>query len=86
MGSVASDLCLSRESKVPRRIAELTSEEAYMLKRQQDLKLYIYSCKDLERAFLSHLHFNLITEKELCGILVSLKLLREDSPSDTLLW
>jgi hypothetical protein len=28
----------------------------------------------------------MITEKELCGILVSLKLLREDSPSDTLLW
>ena len=33
MGGGLSDMCLGRDTKGPRRIAELTTEEAYMLKK-----------------------------------------------------
>ena len=48
MGGALSNMCLGRYTKGPRRIAELTPEEAYMLKKQQDLKLYVHSCKDIQ--------------------------------------
>lgn len=57
MGTTASNLCLGRDSKVPQRFAELSPEEAYMLKKQQDLRLFIYSCKDINQAFLINIHF-----------------------------
>ncbi len=86
MGGTFSDLCLGRDPKGPRRIAELTSEEAYMLKKQQDLKLFVYSCKDVEQAFLTSLHFRSINENEFVETLVKMKLLKADSPTDTLAW
>lgn len=57
-----------------------------MLKKQQDLKLFVFSCQDLEHAFLSYLHFHSIKEDEFVEVLVKLKLLREDNPKDTLPW
>eukprot|EP00347_Sterkiella_histriomuscorum_P007621 403348212 len=82
----SSDVCLGREHKGPVRYAELSPEEAYMLKRQQDLKLFIYTCQDLEQAFITNLHFHSINETEFIEILVKLKLLREDNPKDTVVW
>ncbi|CDW78725.1 UNKNOWN [Stylonychia lemnae] len=80
------DICLGREHKGPVRYAELSPEEAYMLKRQQDLKLFVFTCHDLESAFLTNLYFRSINEKEYLDILVKLKLLRADKPNETLLW
>lgn len=79
-------MCLGRDPKGPRRIAELTPEEAYMLKKQQDLKLFVYSCKDIEQTFLTYIHFHAISEKEYVGALVALKLLKPDLPTETLAW
>lgn len=57
-----------------------------MLKRQQDLKLFVISCQEMEQAFTSNLHFHSITEDEFVETLVKLNLLREDRPKETLLW
>lgn len=81
-----SELCLGRDQSCPRKYAELSPEEAYMLKRQQDLKLYVYSCKDIEQAFFTNLQFNHINEREFLEGLVSLKLVRDERPRDSLEW
>ncbi len=81
-----SDMCLGRDPKGPRRIAELTPEEAYMLKKQHDLKLYVHTCKDIEQVFLTYIQFHAITEKEYVQALVALRLLKPDKPSETVAW
>jgi hypothetical protein len=86
MGGALSDMCLGRDPKGPRRIAELTPEEAYMLKKQQDLKLFVYSCKDIEQMFITYIHFQAITEKEYVDALVSLKLIKPDLSCESLAW
>ena len=57
-----------------------------MLKKQQDLKLFVLTCEDLEKAFEPYLHFNSINEKEFIEVLIRLHLIREDNPDDTLVW
>jgi len=46
----------------------------------------VFTCHDLEAAFLTNLYFRSINEKEYLDILVKLKLLRADKPHETLLW
>lgn len=48
MGITTSNFCLGRDTNIPQRFAELSPEEAYMLKKQQDLRIFIYSCKDIK--------------------------------------
>ena len=57
-----------------------------MLKKQQDLKLFVYTCEDLEHAFEPYLHFNNIKKDEFLEVLIKLRLIREDNPDDTLAW
>jgi hypothetical protein len=65
MGNMVQAACLGREGpKNLRRFAELSPEEGYMVKRQQDLRIYLYSCHDLEKAFKSSLHFQNLTEDD----------------------
>ena len=82
----SQDICLGRDSKGPQRFAEISPEEAYMLKKQQDLKLFVLTCEDLEKAFEPYLHFGSINEKEFIEVLIRLHLIREDNPDDTLVW
>ena len=50
------------------------------------MRLFIFTCQDLEQAFQTNLHFHSITENEFIEVLVKLKLVREDSPRETLAW
>jgi len=81
-----TDICLGRDHKGPLRFAELTHEEAYMIKRQQDLRLFIYSCEDFERAFHTNLTFQSVSEDEFIEVLTRLKLLKQDNPKETVIW
>ena len=89
MGNIESVAqCLGRESvpRGPRRFANLSPEEAYMIKRQQDLRLYVYSCQEFEKAFKSNLHFQNLREDDFVDTLQNLKLLRPDAPKSSLHW
>ena len=50
------------------------------------MKLFIFTCNDLEQAFSTNLHFNSLSEKDLITVLKRMKLLREDKPTETVIW
>lgn len=86
MGGMVGGCCGGSEFRPPTRYAELSPEEAYMLKKQHDLRVFVLSCEDVKQAFLVNLHFGTITEDEFVETLVSLKLLRTDKPKRSLQW
>ncbi|TNV77570.1 hypothetical protein FGO68_gene5189 [Halteria grandinella] len=85
MGGVMSECC-SKEVKLPLKYEQLTPEESHILKKQQDLKLFTIPCSDLERAFLTYLHFDSISEGEFSETLELLNLLQKGKGRESNQW
>ncbi len=77
--------CLTRDCRA-KNVVEISPEEAYMLKRQQDLRLYLFSAADLEVAFTEPIQKADLSERTLVTILVRHNLIRQDYPKNTVFW